>query len=121
MPSRKVVATELAHVLRQISHPDRIRLLLKLQAGEQTVNELGELLEISPTRVSQHLSVLRAVALVATQTRGQQRVYSLAQPELAQWLIAGIDYIGHRLSRACPTDLQNAKQLWQAEGAEPVI
>jgi hypothetical protein len=106
MPSRKVVATELAHVLRQISHPDRIRLLLKLQAGEQTVNELGDLLEISPTRVSQHLGVLR---------------YSLAQPGLALWLIEGIDFIGHRLSRATPTDLYHAKQLWQAEGAEPVL
>lgn len=120
MPSRKVVATELAHVLRQISHPDRIRLLLKLQAGEQTVNELGDLLEISPTRVSQHLGVLRAVALVATQTRGQQRVYSLAQPELAGWLIEGIDFIGHRLSRATRLDIEQAKQMWQAEAAEPV-
>ena len=120
MPSRKVVATELAHVLRQISHPDRIRLLLKLQVGEQTVNELGDLLEISPTRVSQHLGVLRAVALVETQTRRQQRVYSLAQPELAKWLIEGIDFIGHRLSRETPIDIQNAKQMWQAEGAEPV-
>jgi len=65
--------------------------------------------------------VLRAVALVATQTRGQQRVYSLAQPELALWLIEGIDFIGHRLSRATPVDIANAKQMWQAEGAEPVI
>jgi DNA-binding transcriptional ArsR family regulator len=120
MPSRKVVATELAHVLRQISHPDRIRLLLKLQAGEQTVNELGDLLELSPTRVSQHLGVLRAVALVETKTRGQQRVYSLAQPDLAMWLIEGIDFIGHRLSRATPVDIEQAKRLWQAEGVEVV-
>lgn len=120
MPSRKVVATELAHVLRQISHPDRIRLLLKLQAGEQTVNELGDLLELSPTRISQHLGVLRAVALVETKTRGQQRVYSLAQPDLAIWLIEGIDFIGHRLSRASPVDIEQAKRLWQAESAEVV-
>jgi DNA-binding transcriptional ArsR family regulator len=120
MPSRKVVATELAHVLRQISHPDRIRLLLKLQAGEQTVNELGDLLELSPTRISQHLGVLRAVALVETKTLGQQRVYRLAQPELAHWLIEGIDFIGHRLSRATPVDIDQAKRLWQAEGAEAV-
>ena len=63
MPSRKIVATALAEVLRQISHPDRIRLLLKLQAGALTVNELAEALEIPPTRVSQHLGVLRSVAL----------------------------------------------------------
>lgn len=121
MPSRKIVANELAHVLRQISHPDRIRLLLKLQAGEQTVNELGDILEISPTRVSQHLGVLRAVALVETTVDGQKRVYRLAQPELAAWLIEGIDFVAHRLSRATPADIHHAKQLWVAEAVEPVV
>lgn len=121
MPSRTIVANELAHVLRQISHPDRIRLLLKLQAGDQTVNDLGELLEISPTRVSQHLAVLRAIALVETETHGQKRVYRLAQPELASWLIDGIDYVAHRFSRASASDIEQAKQLWQAEAAQTVI
>jgi DNA-binding transcriptional ArsR family regulator len=118
MPSRTIVANELAHVMRQISHPDRIRLLLKLQAGEQTVNELGDILEISPTRVSQHLGVLRAVALVETRTLGQKRVYRLAQPDLANWLIEGIDFIAHRLSRATPADIAQAKRLWEAEVLE---
>ncbi|MCX9146388.1 ArsR/SmtB family transcription factor [Erythrobacter sp. WG] len=119
MPSRTIVANELAHVLRQISHPDRIRLLLKLQAGEQTVNELGDILQISPTRVSQHLGVLRAVALVETRNLGQKRVYRLAQPALAEWLIGGIDFIAHRLSRATPADIAQAKRLWEAEGVDP--
>jgi len=118
MPSRKIVANELAHVLRQISHPDRIRLLLKLQSGEQTVNELGDILEISPTRVSQHLGVLRSVALVETETQGQKRVYSLANPQLAAWLIEGIDFIAHRLGRATAADIANAKQLWEGETVE---
>ena len=121
MPSRKIVANELAHVMRQISHPDRIRLLLKLQAGEQTVNELGEMLELSPTRVSQHLGVLRAIALVETRSHAQKRVYSLAQPELALWLIDGIEFIAHRLGRASASDIAQAKQIWQAEAAETVI
>lgn len=120
MPSRKIVANELAHVLRQISHPDRIRLLLKLQAGDQTVNELGDLLEISPTRVSQHLGMLRAIALVETETHGQKRVYRLAQPDLALWLIDGINFVAHRFSRANADDIEHAKQLWKAEAVEPV-
>ena len=121
MPSRKIVANELAHVLRQISHPDRIRLLLKLQAGDQTVNELGDLLEISPTRVSQHLGVLRAIALVETETHGQKRVYRLAQPDLALWLIDGINFVAHRFSRASADDIEHAQQLRQAEAEEPVV
>lgn len=121
MPSRKIVANELANVLRQISHPDRIRLLLKLQSGDQTVNELAEALEISPTRASQHLAVLRAIALVEIETQGQKRVYRLYQPELALWLIEGIDYIAHRLGRASDGDIENAKQLWRQESNSTVI
>jgi DNA-binding transcriptional ArsR family regulator len=117
VPSRKIVANELANILRQISHPDRIWLLLKLQSGDQTVNELAEALEVSATRVSQHLAVLRAIALVETESQGQRRVYSLAQPELAEWLIEGIDFIAHRLGRASEQDIENAKQLWKAKNS----
>ncbi|MBI1403362.1 MAG: metalloregulator ArsR/SmtB family transcription factor [Porphyrobacter sp.] len=105
-------------MLRQISHPDRIRLLLKLQAGDLTVNEIAEALEIPATRVSQHLGVLRAIALVETEARAQQRVYRLAQPQLAAWLIEGISFVAHRLGRASAKDIAMAKDLWQQEGAD---
>lgn len=121
MPSRKIVANELANVLRQISHPDRIRLLLKLQSGDLTVNELAEALEIPATRVSQHLGVLRAIALVETEAQAQMRVYRLSQPELATWLIDGIDFIAHRLGRASAADIATAKELWHREALETVI
>lgn len=121
MPSRKIVATELANVLRQISHPDRIRLLLKLQAGDLTVNEIADALDVPATRVSQHLGVLRAVSLVETEAQAQRRVYRLSQPELAAWLIEGIDFIGHRLGRASAADIATAKELWQSEALEPVV
>lgn len=121
MPSRKIVANELANVLRQISHPDRIRLLLKLQVSNQTVNELAAALEIPATRVSQHLAVLRAIALVELESHGQNRVYRLSQPELAIWLIDGIDFIAHRLGRASAKDIEQAKELWQQEASATVI
>jgi DNA-binding transcriptional ArsR family regulator len=115
VPSRIIVATELANVLRQISHPDRIRLILKLQAGEQTVNDLASALDIPATRVSQHLAVLRGVALVETRSQGQNRVYSLPQPELAEWLIDGISFVAHRLGRASASDIEHAKELWMQD------
>ena len=117
MPSRKIVANELANVLRQVSHPDRIRIILKLQSGYQTVNELAQALDIPSTRASQHLSVLRALSLVETQSLGQNRAYRLAQPELALWLIDGIDLIAHRLGKASAQDIEQAKELWQQEAA----
>ena len=78
MPSRTIVANELATVLRQISHPDRIRLIQKLRAGDQTVNELALDLDISPTRLSQHLAVLRSEGLISARKTAQTIHYSLA-------------------------------------------
>lgn len=118
MPSRKIVAAELANLLRQISHPDRIRLIQELQVAGHTVNEMADNLEITPTRLSQHLSVLRALGLVVMEISGQTRRYRLAQPELALWLIEGIDFIAHRLSRADQADIEQAKRLWSRQGAE---
>lgn len=120
MPSRTLVANELATMLRQISHPDRIRLIQKLRVGDQTVNELALALEIPPTRLSQHLAVLRSLGLVELESIGQKRVYRLAQPQLALWLIDGIDFIAHRIGQVSDSDVQRAKQLWAMDTSDPV-
>lgn len=120
MPSRTIVANELATVLRQISHPDRIRLIQKLRVGDQTVNELAVGLDLPPTRLSQHLAVLRSLGLVELESIGQKRVYRLAQPQLALWLIDGIDFIAHRIGRVSRADVQTAKQLWEMDSAATV-
>jgi DNA-binding transcriptional ArsR family regulator len=117
VPSRTLVANELATVLRQISHPDRIRLIQKLRAGDQTVNALAQGLDLSPTRLSQHLAVLRSLGLVELESIGQSRVYRLAQPQLALWLIDGIDFIAHRIGEVSSRDVQIAKQLWAMDAA----
>lgn len=120
MPSRKLVATELATVLRQISHPDRIRLIQKLRIGDQTVNEMAAALDITPTRLSQHLAVLRALGLVEIESIGQSRVYRLTQPQLALWLIDGIDFIAHRIGRVSESEMQHAKRLWEQDSVGAV-
>jgi DNA-binding transcriptional ArsR family regulator len=116
MPSRILVATELANMLRQISHPDRIRLIQELQVGGYTVNELADTLDITATRVSQHLAVLKALGLVEMEAQGQSRRYRLLQPELAPWLIDGIDFIANRISRANRDEVEHAKTLWREHG-----
>lgn len=119
MPSRTIVATELATVLRQISHPDRIRLIQKLRVGDQTVNEMAAALDITPTRLSQHLAVLRTLGLVEIEAIGQSRVYRLTQPQLALWLIDGIDFIAHRIGRVSESEVAQAKRLWALDAVEP--
>jgi len=60
MPSRVVVAKELAEVFKVIAHPDRIRVIEELSNGESDVNSLAQKLELAGPRVSQHLNQLRA-------------------------------------------------------------
>ena len=59
MPKRQLVAKELAEVLRVIAHPDRIRIIEELRAGECDVNSLVDTLELPGPRVSQHLGLMR--------------------------------------------------------------
>jgi DNA-binding transcriptional ArsR family regulator len=113
MPTQKIVAKELADVLRQLSHPDRIRVVLKLQVGSQTVSDMAADLNIPPTRLSQHLAVLRGAGLVEIQVNGKNRIYRLTQPGLALWLIDGVDFIAHRLAQASADDVATAKRLWK--------
>lgn len=82
-----------------------------------TVNELAANLDITATRLSQHLAVLRSQGLVDVETIGQSRLYRLARPELAPWLIDGIEFIADRITHANQAEIENAKMLWRARSA----
>jgi len=56
--------------------------------------------------------------VVEVESSGQSRLYHLAQPELAPWLIDGIDFIANRISRADGAEIEKAKMLWRAQGAD---
>ncbi|MEO0883346.1 MAG: metalloregulator ArsR/SmtB family transcription factor [Pseudomonadota bacterium] len=116
MPSRAVVAKELAELFKIVSHPDRIRLIEELRTGQKDVNTLASLLDLPGARVSQHLSLMRAHRFVAEERDGRQHFYYLTQPELADWIIDGLDFIEGRLTGASPEDITRARALWSANG-----
>ena len=118
MPSRVIVAKELADLFKVIAHPDRIRIVEELRDGELGVNELAEKLELSPSRVSQHLSVMRPHRIVEERRDGRKHFYHLTQPEMAEWIIDGLDFIEGRMTGFSPKDLKKAKSLWEKQGSE---
>ncbi|MEN7343155.1 MAG: metalloregulator ArsR/SmtB family transcription factor, partial [Pseudomonadota bacterium] len=72
MPSRKIVAKELASLLKVLAHPDRILLVGRIADGETySVNQLASAIGLSVPRVSQHLSLLRAFRIVEEQRDGR--------------------------------------------------
>ena len=116
MPSRIVVAKELSEIFKLLSHPDRIRLVEELRRGERDVNTLHENLELPSTRVSQHLSLMRAHRIVEERREGRHVFYHLTQPDLAEWIIGGLQFVEARMI-GDPEHrklVNRARKLWTA-------
>jgi DNA-binding transcriptional ArsR family regulator len=73
-----------ARICKAFAHPGRLRILDLLGQGERGSSELQEALGISKTSLSQHLSVLKSVGVLATRREGKQIYCSLAMPEVKQ-------------------------------------
>lgn len=117
MPSRAFLARELAAMLKVIAHPDRVQIIEELKSGSLEVTALSERLGVPATRISQHLALLKAHRLVEERRDGRFHHYSLAERELADWLIDGVRFIEHRTESdiAAQRVIEAAKKLWRAE------
>jgi len=71
-------ADEAAELLAAMSNPKRLLILCNLLHEELSVNELVERVRLAQSPLSQHLSKLRAMKLVATRRDGQMVLYRLA-------------------------------------------
>ncbi|MEM1260884.1 MAG: metalloregulator ArsR/SmtB family transcription factor [Pseudomonadota bacterium] len=114
MPDRLVVAKELAEIFKVAAHPDRIRMIEELRQNECDVNSLAERLDLPGPRVSQHLALMRAHRLVEERRDGRRHFYHLTQPEIAQWIVAGLDFVEGRLAGVTPSAIRSARALWSA-------
>ena len=53
-----------ARIIKQIGHPDRLRILASLTQGELTVSELTRILDLSQPRVTQYLGSMEDAGLI---------------------------------------------------------
>ena len=68
-------------LFRALSDETRMRIMVLLSEGERCVCQIETALEISQTKVSRHLTVLRQAGLVKTRRDGVWMYYSLSSPE----------------------------------------
>lgn len=76
-----------AEVFSLLADATRIRIILALRDGEMSVNHLADIVEKSPTAVSQHLAKLRWGKIVRARQDGNRVFYSLID-EHARQLVA---------------------------------
>lgn len=112
MPSRIVVAKELTEIFKAVAHPDRIRLIEELSQGEVDVNTLAERLDITSSRVSQHLNQLRVMRIVDERRDGRRHLYSLLQPEIAEWIVDALDFVEGRGTNIPKAKINTVRRLW---------
>ncbi len=72
-------AEEAASLLKALAHPARLLVLCQLTEGESSVGELQPITGLSMSALSQHLSVLREMALVTTRRESQTIYYGLVE------------------------------------------
>lgn len=112
MPSRRTVAKELGTLFKTVSHPDRIAIIEILRDEALNVGTIANRLDLPTSRISQHLSALRALGLVDAEAQGREQFYSLTDPRLAHWVVDGIDFVANRVGGVDPDDVMRARELW---------
>ena len=88
---RKVPAARLGQLVdaaKGLAHPARLRLVGMLATGELCVCQMTSVLELAPSTVSQHLSVLARGGLVAERKDGKLVFYRLRDDAPAAPLLA---------------------------------
>lgn len=70
---------EVMDVLKALADENRVRLLFALKGGELCVCQLIALLDLAPSTVSKHLTILRAARLVESRKDGRWIYYRLSR------------------------------------------
>jgi DNA-binding transcriptional ArsR family regulator len=101
-------------LLGVLAHPHRIRIIQELKGREIDVNGLQEMLGVSHSRVSQHLSIMRSHRIVMERRDGRHVFYRLREEELADWLQEGFRFLQMESDVMAEVNLavEQSKDLW---------
>jgi DNA-binding transcriptional ArsR family regulator len=72
-------AQRAAILLKQVSDPTRLQVVLMLSEGERHVGALCEMLSQSQPAVSHHLALLRHGSIIAPRRQGKNNFYALTE------------------------------------------
>jgi ArsR family transcriptional regulator, arsenate/arsenite/antimonite-responsive transcriptional repressor len=93
MAKYSVGMREVIRITKALADPSRLRVLLALQQAELCVCQVGELLQLAPSTVSKHLSLLHTAGLIESRKderwvfyRLPDRAVSVAAREAIGWV-----------------------------------
>lgn len=89
---------EFLNITKALAEENRVRILLALQVEELCVCQIIELLELAPSTVSKHMSVLRQARLVDSRKDGRWMYYRLADSNAPRVVSEAIAWVKKSLS-----------------------
>lgn len=75
---------DVAMLLKQLSHPQRLLILCSMAAGEKSVSEIEEACGASQSAVSQFLKGMRLEGLIASRREGKQIYYKIVDKRVLE-------------------------------------
>ncbi|MBB1049868.1 helix-turn-helix transcriptional regulator [Dietzia sp. CW19] len=93
LPPQHVVSAA-GELLRALSAPLRIAIVLQLREGPRCVHELVDALGVAQPLVSQHLRVLKSSNVVSAHRRGREIRYELLDDHLLHIVEAAVGHAG---------------------------
>jgi DNA-binding transcriptional ArsR family regulator len=90
---------EFLNITKALAEENRVRILLALDGPELCVCQIIELLELAPSTVSKHMSILRQARLVDGRKDGRWMYYRLADQRAPAEVKEAIAWVKKSLSR----------------------
>jgi len=87
------VLFQMSESFKALSDPTRLQILGLLFAGERTVGDLADHLDVSQSAVSHQLRLLRALDIVRYHKEGREVYYSLADDHVRDILMRTYEHI----------------------------
>jgi DNA-binding transcriptional ArsR family regulator len=110
----------LVRTTKALADETRIRIIGALQGRELCVCQLIELLELAPSTVSKHLSILRNAHLINSRKQGRWMFYRLAGEDAPGQILTALAWV-IKESAASPQSIQDNRRLKEILAIDPEI
>jgi len=97
-------------VTKALADGNRLRVLMALADGELCVCQIVELLQLAPSTVSKHMSILRQARLVESRKDGRWMYYRLPDHDASKAVKDAVAWVRHYLAES-PEIVRDRKEL----------
>lgn len=115
---------EFIYITKAISDPNRVRALMALRNQELCVCRIIELLQLAPSTVSKHLTILKQAGLILSRKDGRWMHYRLPNKNspvwtTLDWVFQSLDHSPNikadrkRLAEIVATDIEELTQIYR--------